>query len=332
MGKTYEEFINNILNTRGRFACGDVYHERHHIIPKCMGGGNDEENLIDLFAREHFEAHRLLVLEKPNNDKLAYAWNMMCNSKNGDYQITAEEYEKARIDFARFISESKKGKSRSEETCDKLSKYMKAQWENPEWRNNMTELLRPTYKDRQRNDKLSEKAKERLKNPENHPLYGKHHTEESKRKNSESHKGKFPSAETRIKLSESRRGEKNHNYGKPRSEEAKKKQSETMKGRYCGENNPNYGNHKLAGKNHPNYGKPMSEEQKKKLSDAAQGKYVGEKNPRARKVIRLSDLKIYGYITDAAQDNGMDRNAMRRKCQKHQDFMFYDEYTTQQND
>lgn len=41
--QTYEEFINNILETRGRFACGDEYHERHHIVPKCMGGTNEEK-------------------------------------------------------------------------------------------------------------------------------------------------------------------------------------------------------------------------------------------------------------------------------------------------
>ena len=74
MEETYEQFIQNILNTRGRFACGDEYHERHHIVPKCMDGGDEEENLIDLFAREHFEAHRLLALENPDNDKLVYAW------------------------------------------------------------------------------------------------------------------------------------------------------------------------------------------------------------------------------------------------------------------
>lgn len=51
---TYKEFIDNILETRGRFACGDEYHERHHIVPKCIGGGNEELNLIDLYAREHF--------------------------------------------------------------------------------------------------------------------------------------------------------------------------------------------------------------------------------------------------------------------------------------
>lgn len=48
---TYIEFINDILKTRGRFNCGDEYCERHHILPKCMGGGNERDNLIDLYAR-----------------------------------------------------------------------------------------------------------------------------------------------------------------------------------------------------------------------------------------------------------------------------------------
>ena len=56
METTYEEFIQNILDTRGRFACGDEYHERHHIVPRCMDGSNNRENLIDLYAREHFVA------------------------------------------------------------------------------------------------------------------------------------------------------------------------------------------------------------------------------------------------------------------------------------
>lgn len=75
---TYQAFIGNILQTRGRFACGDEYHERHHIVPKCLGGTNEENNLIDLFAREHFEAHRLLALEHPENNGLQYAWWNMC--------------------------------------------------------------------------------------------------------------------------------------------------------------------------------------------------------------------------------------------------------------
>ena len=41
MMETYQDFINNILETRGRFNCGDEYHEKHHIIPKCMDGTDD---------------------------------------------------------------------------------------------------------------------------------------------------------------------------------------------------------------------------------------------------------------------------------------------------
>ena len=107
MKTTYEEFIQNILETRGRFNCGDEYHERHHIVPKCLSGTNDEENLIDLFAREHFEAHRLLALENPDNYELAYAWNCMAilnNDRQSRYIITPKEYEEIKKLFHTAIS------------------------------------------------------------------------------------------------------------------------------------------------------------------------------------------------------------------------------------
>lgn len=130
--ETYNKFINNILDSRGRFACGNEYHERHHIIPKCCGGTDDEYNLIDLFAREHFMAHRLLALENPDNDKLIYAWHMMAfvkDRKQERYEITAEEYEEIKIIFAKTLSEARSGEKhpqygthRSQETKDKISK------------------------------------------------------------------------------------------------------------------------------------------------------------------------------------------------------------------
>lgn len=78
---TYKDFIQNILNTRGRFACGKEYHERHHIIPKCLDGTDEEDNLINLFAREHYIAHKLLALENPENYSLLYAWWNMSQIK-----------------------------------------------------------------------------------------------------------------------------------------------------------------------------------------------------------------------------------------------------------
>lgn len=79
---TYDEFINNILNTRGRFNCGNEYHERHHIVPKCLNGTDNKDNLIDLFAREHFIAHKLLAEKYPDNYSVIQAYHLMAYLKN----------------------------------------------------------------------------------------------------------------------------------------------------------------------------------------------------------------------------------------------------------
>lgn len=124
---TYKDFIQNILDTRGRFNCGEEYHERHHILPKCMDGSDEDDNLIDLFAREHFEAHRLLALENPDISKLTRAWWMMSHMNKSNqrnqrrYKISADEYEEVKIAFSSAI----KGKKASEETKRKLSEMKK---------------------------------------------------------------------------------------------------------------------------------------------------------------------------------------------------------------
>lgn len=225
---TYKEFIDNILQTRGRFGCGDEYHERHHIVPKCMGGGNEEDNLIDLYAREHFKAHRLLALENYENDGLTYAWWMMAhmsNTNQRDYEITAEEYEEAKKSISISISGENNpnyGKRLSQEEREAQSKRMSGQ---------------------------------------NNPMYGKHHSEETKDKLRKSRLGKKMPYEVKDKIREAnhkriitqktREKLKNINLGRKISDITRKKISESKKGLYVGENNPNYGNHKMAGKNNP---------------------------------------------------------------------------------
>jgi hypothetical protein len=81
-----------------------VYYEAHHIIPRCLGGEgttsqwSTHPNIILLTAKEHFVAHKLLCEIYPNNDKLMYAYFMMCNAKNSEnnerkYRVTSREYE-----------------------------------------------------------------------------------------------------------------------------------------------------------------------------------------------------------------------------------------------
>ena len=131
---TYKEFIQNILDTRGRFGIPkEEYKERHHIIPKCMGGTNDEENLIDLYAREHFVAHQLIANENPSCNALHYAlWNManMTGATGERYKLTPEEYENIRTSISKKFSGvnnpmySKRsamyGKHHSKETKEKI--------------------------------------------------------------------------------------------------------------------------------------------------------------------------------------------------------------------
>ena len=44
---TYDEFIQDIISKRGQFGIPEgEYKERHHIVPKCLGGSNEKDNLI----------------------------------------------------------------------------------------------------------------------------------------------------------------------------------------------------------------------------------------------------------------------------------------------
>jgi hypothetical protein len=65
-----------IERARNRHLNG-CYVERHHIIPRCMGGDEEPSNLVRLTAEEHCLAHQLLAKMHPENEKLAYAAKTM---------------------------------------------------------------------------------------------------------------------------------------------------------------------------------------------------------------------------------------------------------------
>lgn len=77
------------LIDRARNRVVDGYVERHHVVPKCMGGSNDRSNLVRLTPEEHYVAHQLLVKMNPGNGKLIFGAAVMtvganrCNKKYG---------------------------------------------------------------------------------------------------------------------------------------------------------------------------------------------------------------------------------------------------------
>jgi hypothetical protein len=78
-----------------------VYYEKHHIIPRCMKGTNNKDNLVLLTAREHFLCHWSLIEMYPEENKLKYAFWMMCFCKTDerDYYVSSRMYEYAKCEF-----------------------------------------------------------------------------------------------------------------------------------------------------------------------------------------------------------------------------------------
>lgn len=72
--------IYDSLIKRAQSRALTSYKERHHIIPKCMGGSDDYDNLVDLTPEEHYLAHQLLVKIYPGHSGLSFAALTMCQS------------------------------------------------------------------------------------------------------------------------------------------------------------------------------------------------------------------------------------------------------------
>jgi hypothetical protein len=66
--KIYDDLIDR---ARGRVI--EEYTEKHHIVPRCMGGNNAKINLVRLTPEEHYLAHQLLVKIHPEHHGLIKA-------------------------------------------------------------------------------------------------------------------------------------------------------------------------------------------------------------------------------------------------------------------
>jgi hypothetical protein len=92
----YTKWYFKIIDSAKQFP-RTGYVEKHHIIPKCMNGGNNLENLVNLSAREHFVCHLLLtkmVNKEPYLSKLKYAVILLYSTRN--VKISSRLYENIR--------------------------------------------------------------------------------------------------------------------------------------------------------------------------------------------------------------------------------------------
>jgi hypothetical protein len=120
--KIYNQLIDRAQSENRQKGSG-VYFERHHIIPKCLGGTNDKSNLILLTAREHYIAHKLLCEIYPDNVKLHFAMWAMINgvTKRIGYHVSAREYNRIKQNHGDAIRKTQTNKFVSAETRAKQS-------------------------------------------------------------------------------------------------------------------------------------------------------------------------------------------------------------------
>lgn len=98
--KCYNRIIANAISRQHISG----YTEKHHIIPKSLGGSNRKDNLAKLTAREHFICHRLLVKMVEGDLKIKMiraVWRMTVKGADFQdrYKPCSRTYESIRLLF-----------------------------------------------------------------------------------------------------------------------------------------------------------------------------------------------------------------------------------------
>jgi hypothetical protein len=121
----YPNIYNQLINRAKLRDPISGYVEKHHIIPKCMGGTDDIINLVILTAEEHYLAHQLLVKIYPDNGKLLFATHMMTRT-NGKHIRNNKEYSWLRKRRSNYLSKISTGVTRGKYAKDTTNPYLTA--------------------------------------------------------------------------------------------------------------------------------------------------------------------------------------------------------------
>lgn len=107
----YERIYTKLIELR-KANPAQGYIERHHILPRSMGGVDDSSNMVALTAREHWIAHLLLhkIHRLPQTAHACHMMAMRCEERGIPRIKNSRMYEAIRIECAKYAS--KCGKQR----------------------------------------------------------------------------------------------------------------------------------------------------------------------------------------------------------------------------
>lgn len=111
--RDYEKTYNRLVQSRKTRGLDksqlDFVTEKHHIIPRCMGGGDEESNLVLLTGREHYIAHLLLTKFTTGQDyyKSLHALSAFLMDKGGTRSLNSRQIGKARDSLQQIVTDGK---------------------------------------------------------------------------------------------------------------------------------------------------------------------------------------------------------------------------------
>ena len=183
----YQKWYDQLIS-RARNRTIEGYVERHHIVPKSLGGTDEKSNLVKLTAREHLIAHMLLPRFVENKKPMWHALWCMVNT-NG-IKVNSRLYEQAKIEFRSICT----GIKRSPDFCAKMSVVLKGRKLSPVHIAKMSATQKGRKKSPEHIAKMSATRKGKKKSPE------------TLAKMSAAKKGRKMSPETCAKISAAKKG------------------------------------------------------------------------------------------------------------------------------
>lgn len=193
----YETWYQSLIKSRqNRVLSSDEYTEKHHIIPRSLGGSDTADNLITLTAREHFIAHLLLARIYSGNAgmKMVHALRRMLTGNNR-YTPNSRTYSVIRKlsmekcsgmhnpmfgrtgeshpNFGKYdqiwteelrqkVGASSKGRKWTPEQREKLVQSHKEKWADPEFKQKMSAVHRGRPKSEEHKEKIRQALKGRV--------------------------------------------------------------------------------------------------------------------------------------------------------------------------
>lgn len=222
----YTRWYNSIVSNAAKKEIYTGMTEKHHVIPKSLGGTNCKSNLVKLTLREHYVCHLLLtkmvIFGTPEWKKMVLALKLLSQTRN-KVKVNSRVFESIRI-WTSIVSsttvrsaESNKKRSKalkgrvsptkglkwSAESKAKLSASKTGSTLSSQTKEKLRQVNQGKQVSADTKEKLSQKGKEAwARRKENGPVFkeGKPHSKETKEKLRQINIGKRVSEETKEKI------------------------------------------------------------------------------------------------------------------------------------